>query len=78
MATLRNLGVLAFALGGTLCALWPRRRAPAAGKLAYTRRFVSRRIADRDAREIQALAGWDAGCDNDGGMNEGGSDAAIR
>jgi hypothetical protein len=74
MAFLRNIGVFAFALGGTLCALWPRRRAPAAGKLVYTRRFVSRRIADRDAREIQALASWD----NDGGMNEGGSDAAIR
>jgi hypothetical protein len=72
MAILRNLGMLALALGGALVALWRRRRAPASGK--YPRRFVSRRIADRDARDAQALVRWD----DDGGANEGGSNAAIR
>jgi hypothetical protein len=74
MASLRSLGVLAFALGGAPGAGWPRRRAPAAAKPAYTRRFVSHRVADRDARDDQALARWD----DDGGVNEGGSNAVIR
>jgi hypothetical protein len=73
----RNWGVLALALAlaTALVARWPRRRAPAAKKLADTRRFVSRRIVDRDARDEQALVRWD----DDGGANEeGGSNAAIR
>jgi hypothetical protein len=77
MAILRNLGMLALALGGALVALWRRRRAPSSGKRAYPRGFVSRRIADRDARDArdaQALGRWD----DDGGANEGGSNAAIR
>jgi hypothetical protein len=74
MAILRNLGMLALALGGALVALWRRRRAPSSGKRAYPRGFVSRRIADRDARDAQALVRWD----DDGGANEGGSNAAIR
>jgi hypothetical protein len=74
MAILRNLGMLALALGGALVALWRRRRAPSSGTRAYPRGFVSRRIADRDARDAQALVRWD----DDGGANEGGSNAAIR
>jgi hypothetical protein len=74
MAIPRNIGVLALALGGALVALWLGRRAQAAGKLAHPRRFVSRRIADRDARDDQALVRWD----DDGGANTGGSNAAIR
>ena len=74
VAILKNFGVLALALGGALVALWRRRRAPAAEKLAYTRRFVSRRIADRDARDEQALVRWD----DESAANQGGSNAAIR
>lgn len=74
MAILKSFGVLALALGGVLVALWRRRRARAAGQLACTRRFVSRRIADRDARDQQALVRWD----DDGGANEGGSNATLR
>jgi hypothetical protein len=74
MAIPRHFGVLALALGGVLVALWRWRRAPADRKLAYTRRFVSRRITDRDARDAQALGRWD----DDGGANEGESRAAIR
>jgi hypothetical protein len=44
------------------------------GKPVHLRRFVFRRIADRDARDEHALAGWD----DDGGANEGGSSATIR
>jgi hypothetical protein len=74
MAILKNFGVLALALGGALVALWRWRRASAAGKRAHPRRFASRRIADRDARDEQALVRWD----DDGGANDGGSNAAIR
>jgi hypothetical protein len=74
MATRKHFGVLALALGGVLVALWRRRRARAAGKLAHTRRLVSRRIADRDTRGQQALVRWD----DDGGANEGGTSATIR
>ena len=74
MAILKSFGVLALALGGALVALWRRCRAPAAGKRAYPLRFASRRIADRDARDEQALDRWH----DEGGANEGGSNAAIR
>jgi len=59
MAIPSNFGLLAFALWTVLVALWLRRRARAAGKLANPRRFASRRIADRDARADQALVRWD-------------------
>lgn len=74
MAPLKKFGVIALALGGALVALWRSRRAPAAAKLSHMRRLVSRRIADRDARDEQALGSWD----DDGGANEGGANAAIR
>jgi hypothetical protein len=51
MALLRKFGVIVLALGGALVTLWRSRRAPAAAKMAHMRRFASRRIADRDARE---------------------------
>jgi len=74
MATRQHFTVLALALGGILVALWRRRRARAAEKLAHMRRPVSRRIVDRDARHQQALVRWD----DDGGANEGGTNATIR
>jgi hypothetical protein len=74
MATRKHFGARALALGGILVALWRRRRARAARKLTHTRRFVSRRVADRDARDQQALVRWD----DDGGANEGGTNATIR
>jgi len=70
---LRTFGVIALALEGALVALWRSRRAPTAAKTAYMRRFVSRRIADRDARGEQALVSRD----DDGGANEGGANAGY-
>ena len=72
--TLRNLGRLAIAFGAVLVVLSPRRRALVARKLAHTRRFVSRRVIDRDERHSQALDTWD----HDGGAKQGESNAAIR
>ena len=59
---MRKLGVLALAFGAAVVALGPRRRALVAQKLAQSRRFVSERIVDRDAREL-SRARWD----DDGG-----------
>lgn len=73
VTTLRNLGLLAIASGAVLVVLSPRRRALVARKLAHTRRFVSRRVVDRDERHSQALDTWDHD-----GAKQGGSNAAIR
>lgn len=73
MAPLKKFGILALALGCALVALWRSRRAQAAAKRAHAGGFVSRRIADRDARD-QALGRWD----DDGGANGGGANAVIR
>jgi hypothetical protein len=73
VATLRNLGLLAIAFGAVLVVLSPRRRALVARKLAHTRRFVSRRVVDRDERRSQALDTW-----NHDGAKQGESNAAIR
>jgi hypothetical protein len=77
VTTLRNLGLLAIALGAVLAVLVgrsPRRRAPGARKLAHMRRFASHRVVDRDDVHSQALDTWD----DDGGAKQGGPDATIR
>jgi hypothetical protein len=54
MREMRRLGIVAVALAGVLVELWSRRRTLIVQKSADSRRFVSRRILDRDARESQA------------------------
>ena len=73
MTTLRNLGLLAIAFGAIVLVLSPRRRALVAQKLAHARRFVSRRVVDRDALHRQALDTWD----DDGGAKQGGAHATL-
>jgi hypothetical protein len=65
VGTIRTLAVLALVVGAVVVALSPRRRALIAQKLAESRRFVSRRVVDRDAREGTARARWD----DDGGAS---------
>jgi hypothetical protein len=74
MASLRKLGILAAAFGAVLVALSPRRRTLVAQKLKESRRFVSQRILDRDARDSQAREQWD----DDGGAREGSIAAPLR
>ena len=74
VTTLRNLALLAIALGAVLVVFSPRRRALVARKLAHTRRFVSRRVVDRDELHSQALDTWD----DDGGAKQGEANATIR
>ena len=54
MRVMRRLGIVAVALAGVLVELWSRRRTLIVQKSADSRRFVSRRILDRDARASQA------------------------
>ena len=63
VTAMRKLGVLALVIGAAIVALSPRRRALVAQKLEQSRRFVSERIVDRNARELQSLDRWD----DDGG-----------
>jgi hypothetical protein len=74
MASMRNLGVLVVVFGGVLVALSPRRRRRIAQKLEESRRFVSRRIVDRDARDDQAHGRWD----DDGGTWDASAAAPLR
>lgn len=50
MKSIRNIGTFVLVLGGAFFALSPRRRSAVARKLAEARRFVSRRVTDREAR----------------------------
>lgn len=70
---MRKLGVMALALGAAIVAVSPSRRALVAQKLAQSRRFVSKRIVDRDARKRQSLDRWD----DDGGAKGRDDHAAI-
>jgi hypothetical protein len=74
VAATRKLFVLALVVGIVFVAGSDRRRALIAEKLARSRRFVSRRAADRAARESTARARWD----DDGGASTGGNNATIR
>ena len=74
VTAVRKLGVLVLVLGGVLVGLSPNRRTRLARKVTQTRRFVSRRIAARDANDGAALERWDT----DGGAKKGAVDAAIR
>jgi hypothetical protein len=78
VTTLRNLGLLAIAFGAVLVALSPRHRALVARRLAHTRRFVSRRVVDRDECRSQALDQALDTWNDDGGAKEEESNAAIR
>jgi len=77
MSAMRKLGLLMLAVGTVLVALSPRRRALVAQKLAQSRRFVSGRLVDRearDSRDSEARDRWD----DDGGARKERSDTAIR
>jgi hypothetical protein len=63
MGNLAKIGVLALAVGSAVVAVWRRRRARAAEKVAEARRFRSRRVTDREARRDETMARWD----DDGG-----------
>jgi hypothetical protein len=76
MAAMRTLAVLTVVLCAVLAALSPRRRALIAQKLTQSRRFVSRRVVDRDARDWESWNRWDD--DGGAGTKEGVHDAAIR
>jgi hypothetical protein len=71
MTVIRHFVILTLLFGGVLVAASPTRRARLARKLEESRRFVSRRLVDRDARE---RARWD----DDGGAIAGAVDAAIQ
>lgn len=60
MQIVRDTVILVLVLGGAFLLVSPKRRAVAAGKLAEARRFVSRRLAEQEARASR-LAGetWD-------------------
>lgn len=73
MAIPRHLDALVRAPASAVVALWHRSRAPSTATLAHMRRVRSRRPADRDAPDAQALLRWD----DDGGANKGGANAAI-
>jgi len=76
MARMRTVAVvvLVLVLGSVLAAVSSWRRTRFAERSAESRRFVSRRVVDRDARDQQALERWG----NDGGAMEGGRDATVR
>ena len=55
----RKIGLLALGFGAIYVAASAKRRALLAQKLAESRRFVSRRIFDREARDGQSVDRWD-------------------
>jgi hypothetical protein len=64
MTAMRELGILALTIGTVVVVFAPRRRALVVQRLTQAHRFVSARIADRDARESRDR--WD----DDGGARK--------
>ena len=73
VTAMRKLAVFAVAFGIVVVALSPRRRARIAQKLEESRRFISRRRVDRDARDRSEPDRW-----ADDGGNLGAFDATNR